>query len=707
MQFRFSDLILVVFVVATAAMLVVPLPTPLLDLLLVCNISFSILLLLVGLYIPNAQALFAFPTVLLLSTLFRLGLNVASSRLILSQGDAGRVIEAFGTFLIGGEIIVGIIVFAIITIVNFIVISKGAGRVSEVAARFSLDALPGKQLAIDNDARSGLISAEEAKQKRDNLTREGQLYGSMDGAMNFVQGDAIAGFFIILANIVGGILLGLSNGMPIQDAVQTYTMLTVGDGLVTQIPSLLTSICAGIVVTRVGSSDTATLSNDLRHQFFSQPITLVVTGVILLLFSAIPGIPMLPFILISGVAIGSAGIIYRRRREVPASLGAGGEFGRSTGLTDSSAVAAIDYERDDETIQVYLDSTVLFRVFRGNPAKYLAAWREYRADFFSEMGIYLPEIDVRIDEIATPSSYRVVAGGTEMLSGHLTADAIFVEVGAAQARALGLEIISTEAHPISGHKVFWTPSRPSVRKQIESGNIVCRDFFEFISLRIFAFCLKHPAEFVSVTSIHSMLRGIEKRYPGLVGEGFGREFVSAPKLTEILQELVRQGVSIRDFKGMLEAIASYCSSNGISLDSDQTIEVQAVVAHVRATRRRQVTRKILGSHRSLKVLGIAQDLQDEIDSVDFEDRGLPLPLGSETLHEIAVSVQRMTKPVLELGVHPMIVLCRSEARAKVSSLLQFSGQSAFVVGLEELESSQLVEQIGLWSLGHRQSKNLF
>ena len=258
MSFRFSDLALVAFVVATTALLVVPLPTPILDLLLVCNISFSILLLLVGLYIPNAQALFAFPTVLLLSTLFRLGLNVASSRLILSQGDAGRVIEAFGTFLIGGEILVGVIVFTIITIVNFIVISKGAGRVSEVAARFSLDALPGKQIAIDNDARAGLISAEEAKTKRDNLTREGQLYGSMDGAMNFVQGDAIAGFFIIVANIVGGIILGLFSGMGIGDAVQTYTILTVGDGLVTQIPSLLTSICAGIVVTRVGSSDTAT-----------------------------------------------------------------------------------------------------------------------------------------------------------------------------------------------------------------------------------------------------------------------------------------------------------------------------------------------------------------------------------------------------------------------------------------------------------------
>ncbi|NMC63443.1 MAG: FHIPEP family type III secretion protein, partial [SAR324 cluster bacterium] len=229
-------------------MLVIPVPTWLLDILLVFNLSFSLLLLIVGLYMPNSLALLAFPSLLLITTLFRLALNVASSRLILSEAYAGEVINAFGSFLIRGEVIVGIIIFTIVTIVNFIVIAKGSSRVSEVAARFTLDALPGKQMMIDSDLRANLINAETARQRREDLQRESMLYGSMDGAMKFVQGDAIAGFFVIFTNIIGGMYLGLRGGMSFSAAVQTYTVLTVGDGLVSQIPALLISVCAGLVV---------------------------------------------------------------------------------------------------------------------------------------------------------------------------------------------------------------------------------------------------------------------------------------------------------------------------------------------------------------------------------------------------------------------------------------------------------------------------
>jgi type III secretory pathway component EscV len=247
---RNSDAALAIFVVAVAAMLLIPLPTSLLDLLLAINLSFSLLLLLVGLYIPNALALLAFPALLLLTTLFRLSLNVASTRLILSNGYAGEVIQSFGDFLIAGDPVIGGVIFTIITIVNFIVITRGAGRVSEVSARFALDALPGKQMAIDADLRAGIISAEEACRKREDLRKESQLYGAMDGAMKFVQGDAIAGIFIIFTNILGGLYVGVLRGeMSFSEAVSTYTVLTVGDGLVSQVPALLISICAGIVVT--------------------------------------------------------------------------------------------------------------------------------------------------------------------------------------------------------------------------------------------------------------------------------------------------------------------------------------------------------------------------------------------------------------------------------------------------------------------------
>jgi type III secretion protein V len=268
---RYKDGIFAVFVLAIAAALIVPLPTPLLDLLITLNVGLSFLLLLVCLYIPTPLSLLTFPSILLLSTLFRLALNVASCRLILSNGDAGTVIHAFGTFLIRGELIVGFIIFFIITAVNLLVISRGAGRVAEVAARFALEGLSGNQVAIDSDLRTGLLTAEEAHKRRDGLRQESQLYGAMDGAMRFVQGDSLAGIIIIAANLVGGLYLGVQGGLDFASALQKYSILTVGDGLVSQIPALLTAICAGILVTRVEGDSQKSLGSDLVHQMFGKP----------------------------------------------------------------------------------------------------------------------------------------------------------------------------------------------------------------------------------------------------------------------------------------------------------------------------------------------------------------------------------------------------------------------------------------------------
>ena len=295
----YSDVFVAVFVLCIALLLLVPLPTMLLDFLIAFNIGFSLLLLLIGLSLQNALSLLTFPTLLLLSTLFRLSLNVASTRLILSEGEAGDVIRSFGTFLISGKLAVGLIIFLIITVVNFIVIARGASRVSEVSARFVLDSLPGKQMAIDSELRMGTISAEEAKLKREELRKESQLFGSMDGAVKFVQGDAIAGIFITFVNIFGGMYLGIKNGLSFEDAVQTYTMLTVGDGLVTQIPALFISICAGIIVTRVSSGKDSTLGSDLFSQVLKNKKIIYFVSFAILIFGTLPGLPFLPFLLTS------------------------------------------------------------------------------------------------------------------------------------------------------------------------------------------------------------------------------------------------------------------------------------------------------------------------------------------------------------------------------------------------------------------------
>ena len=699
-RMRYSEIVLLAFVIAIAAMLIVPLPTPLLDILLVINISFSILLLLVGLYVANSATLYTFPTILLLSTLFRLGLNVASSRLILSQGDAGRVIESFGTFLIRGEIVVGIIIFSIVTIVNFIVIAKGATRVSEVAARFFLDALPGRQLVIDNDARAGVISAEEARQKRDHLRLESQLYGSMDGAMKFVQGDAVAGIFIIMVNIVGGVYMGVTSGLSFVDAAQTYTVLTVGDGLVTQIPSILTSICAGIIVTRVSSSESSTLGVDLRTQLFSQPVTLLVTALILVVFAVMPGIPAAPFLLVASVAVGVGVWLLKRERELPVRGGATGEYRRAGGGAEVRHERGVS-EIGDGALCLELDQSILFKVYRGQLQRYTDSWENFNEAFHANVGMVLPDLNVVHNELLAPSSYRVSHSGVEMVSGAVAADGLLVEISSHQAAVLGLPVIKEEDHPISGHRVFWTRNTPQIRSILDAGAVRSYDFFEYICLRIASFSLRHPEEFLSVTDVHSLLRQIEKRHPGLIAEGFGKEFVSVPRLTELLHELVRQGVSIRDFRGVIEGVASYCSANRVSIDDDAGVEVAEVVRHLRGNRRRQVLRRFLGSGNSLHVVSLSDEVERTLQDADFDNKSLPVAVEAPVLDALMQGLANVLKPTLEQGILPIALLCSNEVKEKVLSITRMTKHSLFVTTFEELDPSVAVQQIGMWTLAGR------
>jgi type III secretion protein V len=695
-RMRYSEVVLLVFVIAIAAMLIVPLPTPLLDILLVINISFSILLLLVGLYVANSAALYTFPTILLLSTLFRLGLNVASSRLILSQGDAGRVIESFGTFLIRGEVIVGIIIFSIVTIVNFIVIAKGAARVSEVAARFFLDALPGRQLVIDNDARAGVISADEARKKRDQLRLESQLYGSMDGAMKFVQGDAVAGLFIIVVNVVGGVYMGVSSGLGLGDAVQTYTILTVGDGLVTQIPSLLTSICAGIIVTRVSSSETSTLGTDLRTQLFSQPITLIVTALILVVFASLPGIPATPFLLVASIAAFAGWFLIKREREMPVRVGLSAEYGRLGG--DGGRHEKGISELGDGVLRLELDARVLFKLYRTQPQRYTEVWGRFNEDFHAHVGIVLPDLNVAPSELLAPASYRVYHGGVEMFSGSVEPESLFVEISSCQARMLGLPVLQEEEHPISGHKVFWTKNSPQTRGVLDAGTVRSYDFFEYICLRIGSFCQRHPEEFLSVTDVHSMLRQIEKRHPGLIAEGFGKEFIAVPRLAELLHELVRQGVSIRDFRGVVEGVASYCSANRVSVDDESSLDLSEVVRHLRACRRRQVLRRFLGSATSLHVVSLSEDVERTLSEADFDNKALPVAVEAPVLDALLAGLSRVLRPTLDQGILPVALLCSNDLKEKVLSITRMTRHSLFVTTFEELDPSVPVQQVGTWMM---------
>jgi type III secretory pathway component EscV len=584
--------------------------------------------------------------------------------------------------------------------VNFIVIAKGATRVSEVAARFFLDALPGRQSVIDNDARAGVISADEARQKRDSLRLESQLYGSMDGAMKFVQGDAVAGIFIILVNIVGGVYMGISTGLSIGDAVQTYTVLTVGDGLVTQIPSILTSICAGIIVTRVSSSETSTLGVDLRTQLFSQPITLLVTALILVVFAVLPGIPATPFLLVAAIAVGVGVLLLKKEREMPVRGGISGEYRRAGGGAEVRHERGAS-ETGDAVLRLELDHTVLFKTYRSQLQRYTDAWAKFTDGFHGHVGMVLPELSVVPNELLAPSSYRVSRAGVEMVSGSVAIDALLVEVSSGQATVLGLPVIKEEDHPISGHRIFWTRNTPHIRGILDAGAVRSYDFFEYICLRIGSFSLRHPEELLSVTDVHSSLRHIEKRHPGLVAEGFGKEFVSVPRLTELLHELVRQGVSIRDFQGIIEGVASYCSAHRISLDDDAGVDISQVVRHLRGNRRRQVLRRFLGAGQSLHVVSLSDEVERTLQEADFDNKSLPIAVEAPVLDALMQGLANVLKPTLELGILPIALLCSNEVKEKVLSITRMTKHSLFVTTFEELDPSVSVQLVGMWTLTGR------
>lgn len=695
---RWSDIALTITVVGVAAMLVLPLHPLLIDFLITINLAFSIVLLLVALYLPSAVSLLAFPSILLLSTLFRLALNVASSRLILTDAYAGEVIHTFGSLLVRGEVVVGIIIFTIVTIVNFIVIAKGASRVSEVAARFALDAMPGKQLAIDADLRSGVITPEEAQRKREDLRKESMLYGSMDGGMKFVQGDAIAGIFIILTNILGGMYIGVSNGMPISDAVQTYTILTVGDGLVSQIPALLISICAGILVTRVSSSEGGTLASDLATQLFSRPATLGVAGAVLLIFSILPDIPFFPFFSVGAVCIGS--FLYMRRRTL--------DEGEESELDDLSALpsghsqlllpADDDSVHSDSPLLLSLDAGVLYRLFRQNVGDYRAWWRQFQADYYQELGIRLPELRVVADEFGTPSSWSASVGGSLIDGGTVLVDAVLVETNPSNADIFGLQILSEAEHPLSGGRVMWALKSAALKRVTEAAGVRVLDPIEYICIKLGVFFRSHPEECLSLADVYTLLKSLEKKIPGLVSEVFQSHFISTARLTELLHELVRQGVSVRDFQGIVEAVSTYCTQNHITLQDETDLDLPGLVSFVRYSRRRQIVSSHMTGRKSLRTLVLGDDVEALFENVPRRAGADFLGIDPDVFDRLREGIRSLLRPTRERGVSVSSLLCRGDLLWSITRFLSSAGVSCSVISYDELEPQNRVEQVGTWSL---------
>jgi type III secretion protein V len=716
---RTGDILLAALVLAIISMLVIPLPTLAIDVLIVLNISISLLLLFLGLYMPSSLSLLSFPTLLLLTTLFRLSLNVASARLILSQADAGVVIHAFGTFLIRGELFVGLVIFTIVTIVNFLVIAKGAARVSEVAARFVLDALPGKQSSIDSDLRAGLISPEVAKQKREDLRKESQLFGAMDGAMKFVQGDAIAGIIIIFVNIIGGLYLGLSRGMEIGSAAQTYTILTVGDGLVSQIPALLISICAGIVVTRVSSNDGLTLGSDLSLQLFAHPSAIVATGGLLMVLGLFPGIPFLPFFGVGSVFV-LFGLFVRpplQQAELvsgtmtPSLLRLPFFSGESRAGDDrKGAPKALPQHGEPHPSNLKEPLRVLLGMHAFDLLKHRfestnARWDDLRHQVHDELGVWLPGISFEKSESLSPLQLHVRGEDIRTISTTCSLDALLIPIRKHEARALGFDIIADEqSHPFFGTPMTAVSASPETSRLLEGLALRGADSLEYILLQAATALLEHPEQLISFQALLTEMKHFEQQSSGLRSDTMSRFFISPPKLHQLLCTMIKEHLAITDLPLILQTISEVCIAHKISAADDTDVALKPLLDHVRRKLSRRFTQSIPDIGTRPMVFVLSDAFVKLLETARYDEL-----LRSMTIDEAALKAfkdQWQTFIVQRLrsrGTAPATILCPEEVRLQFRMLLESLRleRGVTVCSVKEFDPSQQFLVAGVFGVDFR------
>ncbi|ROH90794.1 flagellar biosynthesis protein FlhA [Stagnimonas aquatica] len=533
------------FLLAILAMMVVPLATPVLDLLFTFNIALSLVILLAVIYVLRPLEFSAFPTVLLLATLLRLALNVASSRVVLMHGHegahaAGRVIEAFGHFVIGGNYAVGFIVFMILTIINFMVVTKGAERVSEVSARFVLDAMPGRQMAIDADLNAGLLTREDARARREEIREEADFYGSMDGASKFIRGDAIAGILILFINILGGLLIGVAqHGLPFGEALKNYTLLTIGDGLVAQVPSLLTSVAVAMLVTRMSRS--SDMAQQVASQVFRQPRVLAVAAAVLALIGVIPGMPNLVFLILAGACAAGAWLIAKARAQ-PAAQAA-------PSAPAPPAELSWDDVRPEDPLGLEVGYRLIPLVDTQQGGELMARIKGVRKKLTQELGFLIQPVHIRDNLELLPNAYRLLLSGVPVGRGQVYPDR---EMALNPGRVYG-ELDGIRAHdPAFGMEAVWI--EPGARAHAQTLGYTVVDAGTVIATHLSQVVREHAPELLGFDEAQQLLGALAKAAPKLV-EDLVPKTLSLGAFTKVLQTLLAEQVPLRNLKAIAEVLA--------------------------------------------------------------------------------------------------------------------------------------------------------
>lgn len=678
-----SDVFLAFFVVLIIMMIIIPVSPIVIDALISINLTASVTIMMISLYISKAVHLSVFPSLLLITTLFRLGIEISATRQILLHADAGEVIFAFGNFVVGGSFVVGIVIFLIITIVQFIVVTKGAERVAEVAARFTLDAMPGKQMSIDADMRSGVIDANQARDLRLALTKESQLYGAMDGAMKFVKGDVIAGIVIAIINIVGGLIIGMTmHKMTAMQAAQTYTLLSIGGGLVSQIPSLLISLTAGIVTTRVSSDKKdANLGRDITQQILSQPKGLILSSIVILGVGFIPGFPTLIFTPLS-LAIGIAGYFKMKKQK---TLDAKAE---KTGVieTDVEGHAVIRGGPDDYqlTLPVILEIgrglSSLIKKEKNNITLVEDMIPKMRVALYQDLGVKFPGVHVKFDSSTIDDfDYSIYLNEVPLMRGKVLEGCVLTNESQENLKRYNLPFIASKnmIHQAS----LWVENR--YKDILKKAGIKYFEPVDVMILHLSYFYKKYAGEFLGIQEVRGILEFIEKSFPDLIKEV--TRLIPLQKLTEIFKRLIEEQISIKDLRSILEALSEWAQT-----EKDTVV----LTEYVRTSLRRYISYKYSKGQSTLSVYLLDPEIEDMVKaSIKQTSAGSYLALDPDSVQMILHAARQVVVPVPPGGVTP-VLLTAIDVRRFVRKLIESEFPDLPVLSVQEVVPEIKIQPLG-------------
>lgn len=679
-----TDVILAFFVVTIIMVIIIPISPHVIDTLVAINLTVSIGILMVALYIAKATQLSIFPSILLITTLFRLGIEISATRQILLHADAGEIIETFGQYVVGGSFIVGGVIFLIITIVQFIVVTKGAERVAEVAARFSLDAMPGKQMSIDADLRSGVIDSNTARELRLSLQKESQLYGAMDGAMKFVKGDVIAGIVIAAINIIGGLIIGITvHGMTALQSAQIYTLLSIGTGLVSQIPSLLISLSAGIVTTRVSSEKKdANLGKDLTEQLFAQPKALFLASIVMIVLGLIPGFPTTLFLTLALIIGGISGRRwYKQYKTAKRTMASGGSM-----ETDVEGHSVVRGGTDDYalTLPVILETgkylSDQIRKDKSGTAFVEQMIPKMRAALYQDLGVRFPGVHVRTEAPELEEDeYAIYLNEVPIVRGKVLKNYLLTNETEENLRRYNLPYTSSKN--AIGSASLWVETK--YESILKKSGMKYWNPLEVMILHLSYFFRHNAGEFLGIQEVRGILEFVEKSYPDLSKEV--TRLVPLQKLTEIFRRLVQEQVSIKDLRTIMEALSEWAQS-----EKDTVL----LTEYVRSSLKRYISYKYSLGQSVLSVYMLDPEIEDMVrGAIKQTSAGSYLALDPDSVQLIMSSMRSMITPTPPEG-QPPVIITNMDVRRFVRKLIEAEYPELAVVSYQEIVPEIRIQPLG-------------